>query len=269
MLHRVTSPEAGAAASGPSSVVSASQYRSLAAATFASPDAAAWMADLLCARLGGGAGGGGADPAARLATLRAALRISEAASRRFRERLREQDERLRAAEAAGGGGVGIDGSKVDEEARRTARALREYLFSEEVLAADSSPDPESPPDGAEARMPGMGSSSSGGGFGSANLDRGSFTDGVLNFLERVLSPGQDEKAEVLSSCLRPSGVGEYQPVEVPFVAPMVVGREEVKLYGGTCSLVKLRNARCHASSSCRLWQRNLLCGKTSKGSLSC
>ncbi len=243
MLHRVTSPEAGAAASGPSSVVSASQYRSLAAATFASPDAAAWMADLLCARLGGG----GADPAARLATLRAALRISEAASRRFRERLREQDERLRAAEAAGGGGVGmVDGSKVDEEARRTARALREYLFSEEVLAADSGSEPESPPDGAEARMPGMGSSSSGGGFGSASLDRGSFTDGVLNFVERVLSPGQDEKAEVLSSCLRPSGVGEYQPVEVPFVAPMVVGHDEVKIYGG-----------------------NMFSGKTSKGSLSC
>ncbi len=232
MLHRVTSPEAGAAASGPTSVVSASQYRSLAAATFASPDAAAWMADLLCARLGGGA-----DPAARLATLRAALRISEAASRRFRERLREQDERLRAAEAAGGGGVGVDGSKADEEARRTARALREYLFSEEVLAGDSGSDPESPPDGAEARMPGMGSSSSGGGFGSASLDRGSFSDGVLSFLERVLSPGQDEKAEVLSSCLRPSGVGEYQPVEVPFVAPMVVGHEEVKIYRGTCSLV--------------------------------
>ncbi len=56
-----------------------------------------------------------------------------------------------------------------------------YLFSDELMASDSSTDPEVPPDDRVPKMAGMGSSLAGGmaggearmdGFGSALMDRG-------------------------------------------------------------------------------------------------
>ncbi len=106
--------------SSSSSSVSAFHYHELSRATFASNAAAAWMAEILCSRLRSCSG----DAAARLATLRAMLRVAEEASRRFRERLRELDEHLRAAEAAGGGQELGERGKVDAEARALARVSR-------------------------------------------------------------------------------------------------------------------------------------------------
>ncbi len=42
---------------------------------------------------------------------------------------------------------------------------------------------------------------------------GKFTDSVLEFLDRVLTP-TDDKAEVLAACLKPATTGEYEPVEM-------------------------------------------------------
>ncbi len=83
------------------------------------------MADVLCGKLqqqGGGAPG-------RLATLRAILMVSRESSRCFRERLRELDEHLRAAEAVGGGSELGAAGKVDEEARNLARVRKMQSYS--------------------------------------------------------------------------------------------------------------------------------------------
>lgn len=99
------------------SSISAFHYDELARATFAGNNAAKIMAETMCKRLARAE----ADSRARMATLRAMRRVAEGSSRRFRIRLRELDEHLRAAEMAGGGQEMGAMGKVDQETRAMAR----------------------------------------------------------------------------------------------------------------------------------------------------
>ena len=107
-----------------------------------------------------------------LKTLKCIRQLVERGSRHFRARLRANDEHVKRAPDFGSQRDAFTGTAVLAETRRLVGEILAALFDPTVMAADSSRQPEVPPQLSTRRLAGMGgSSSSGQGFGSSSLAR--------------------------------------------------------------------------------------------------